>query len=577
MRYRQLLRFFKFVTSYPKNHNLTLLHIIFRKFVVLISKSLSNHYPMKRLIPCIFFISIVIQQGYSQHRFSPELLKLNNVFNIISNMYVDSVNQPKLVETAIVAVLKELDPHSSYIPREEVQRVNEVLEGSFEGVGIQFQLFEDTILVVQTITGTPAEKVGVMPGDRIIYIDDTLMAGQKIQNSDVLKQLRGPRGSEVRVRIARRGSPQLLLFRIIRDKIPVNSLDASYMLNAETGYIKINNFGHKTMDEYRAAFSKLRSAGMKNLILNLQGNGGGLMHGAFELADEFLSRGRLVVYTQGLRQPRKVSNATAMGGFESGRLIILVDEFSASASEIVAGAVQDWDRGIIIGRRTFGKGLVQSQIPLNDGSMLRLTVSRYYTPTGRSIQKPYHNGLEKYQNELAERFRHGEMLYADSIQFPDSLKYKTLQLGRTVYGGGGIMPDIFVPIDTTRFTPLHRKLVAQGIVNKLIVQYTEKNRESLKKGYPQFEKFHREFTVTESMLQQLLELARKEQIAVDMSQFEISKPLIALQLKALIARDLWTMNEYYRIIDQDNESLQQALKILATPGEYERILTKRNL
>lgn len=528
---------------------------------------------MKRIIPAILLL-FVFQHGFSQFRFNAELLKLNNVFNVISNMYVDSVDEKKLVETAIIAALKELDPHSSYIPKAEVERVNEVLDGSFEGVGIQFQLFEDTILVVQTITGTPAEKVGVMPGDRIIYIDDELMAGMKIQNSDVMKRLRGPKGSEVRVRIARRGNPELLLFRIIRDKIPVNSLDAAYMINSETGYIKINNFGHKTMDEYRDAFAKLKRAGMKNLILNLQGNGGGLMHGAFELADEYLGRGKLVVYTEGRSQPKKVSNATAVGGFESGRLIILVDEFSASASEIVAGAVQDWDRGIIIGRRTFGKGLVQSQIPLNDGSMLRLTVSRYFTPTGRSIQKPYKNGVEEYHKELAERFRHGEMQYLDSIQFPDSLKYQTLRLGRTVYGGGGIMPDIFVPIDTARYTNLHRKLVAQGIVNKTIVQYIETNRDILKRRYPEFEKFYREFNIDESTLKQLIEMAQKESIEVDMAQYEQSKPLIAMQLKALIARDLWSMNEYYRIMDNDNESLKRALQILETPGEYDRILSK---
>lgn len=528
---------------------------------------------MKRLVPAILFL-FVLQSGLAQLRFNTDLLKLNNVFNIISNMYVDSVDVSKLVETAIISTLKELDPHSSYIPKREVDRVNEVLDGSFEGVGIQFQLFEDTILVVQTITGTPAEKVGVMPGDRIIFIDDELMAGMKIQNSDVMRRLRGPKGSEVRVRIARRGNAELLLFRIIRDKIPVNSLDAAYMINAETGYIKINNFGHQTMNEYREAFARLRRSGMKNLILNLQGNGGGLMHGAFELSDEFLGRGQLVVYTEGLHQPRKVSTATAMGGFESGRLIILVDEFSASASEIVAGAVQDWDRGIIIGRRTFGKGLVQSQIPLNDGSMLRLTVSRYHTPTGRSIQKPYKNGVEEYHRELAERFRHGQMQYLDSTHFPDSLKFKTLRLGRTVYGGGGIMPDIFIPIDTTRFTNLHRKLVAQGIVNKTIVQFNELNRETLKRKYPEFSKFYSDFNIDEHTLNKLIELAKKENIEVDMAQFERSKPLISMQLKALIARDLWSMNEYYRIIDEDNESLTRAIQILETPGEYDRILSR---
>jgi carboxyl-terminal processing protease len=523
-----------------------------------------------------FFLTILIFFSFltanSQFRFNSELIKLNNVFNVISNMYVDSVNEKKLVEAAIVATLKELDPHSSYIPKEEVERVNEVLDGSFEGIGVQFQIFEDTILVVQTISGTPADKVGMMPGDRIVYINDELMAGKKIQNSDVLKRLRGPRGSEVKVQVARRGLSDFLLFRINRDKIPVYSVDAHYMLNNETGYIKINNFGHKTMDEYRQAFTKLQKAGMKNLILSLEGNGGGLMDKAFELADEFLGRGKLVVYTEGLKQPKKVSTATALGGFEQGKLIILVDEYSASASEIVAGAVQDWDRGLIIGRRTFGKGLVQSQIPLNDGSMIRLTVSRYHTPTGRSIQKPYKDGIEKYQKELEERFKHGEMLYVDSIHFPDSLKYQTLMLGRTVYGGGGIMPDLFIPIDTTRFTPLHRKLVAQGIVNKVVVQYIERNRETLKRKYPDFGKYYRDFNIDEAFINQLKKTAETEKITIHEEQLAKSRSLISLQLKALIARDLWSMNEYFRIMDNENESLKKAISIFEKEGEYDRLL-----
>lgn len=508
----------------------------------------------------------------SQLRVNSELLKLNNVFSVISKLYVDSVDEKKLVETAIIATLKELDPHSSYIPKDEVERVNEPLEGSFEGVGIQFQIFEDTILVVQTISGTPAEKVGVMPGDRIIFINDELMAGQKIQNSDVMKRLRGPKGSEVSVKIARRGIPQLMLFKIIRDKIPINTVDASYMIDQETGYIRINNFGGKTVDEYKSAFSKLKKAGMRNLILSLQGNGGGYLNAAIELADEFLGRGQLIVYTEGLNQPRSTANATAIGGFEQGKLIILVDEYSASASEIVSGAVQDWDRGIIIGRRTFGKGLVQRQIPLSDGSMLRLTTSRYYTPTGRSIQKPYKNGVEEYQKDLVERFNHGEMQHADSIHFPDSLKYQTKILNRTVYGGGGIMPDIFIPIDTTRYTDYHRKIVAQGIINKLIIQFNEKNRDKLKKKYKDFEQYYEHFKIDAALLEQIKAMAEKEGIPYNEEQFIKSENLIALQLKAIIARDIWTMNEYYRIMDAENESLQRAIRILNTQGEYEKIL-----
>lgn len=536
------------------------------------SKNSSRYSCGRFLITFLTTLLLTLPTAQAQLKINSQMLKLNNVLSVISNLYVDTINDNKLVEAAIVGALKELDPHSSYIPKEEVDRVNEPLEGSFEGVGIQFQLFEDTILVVQTISGTPAEKVGVMPGDRIVYINDDLVAGVKFQNSDVTKRLRGQRGSVVEVKIHRRGVNDLMLFKITRDKIPVNSIDATYMIDKETGYIKINNFGSKTMLEYKEAFSKLRSQGMQHLILNLQGNGGGYMNAAIELADEFLSAGQLIVYTEGARQPKSVANATSRGDFETGRLIILVDEYSASASEIVSGAVQDWDRGLIVGRRSFGKGLVQRQIPLNDGSMLRLTTSRYHTPTGRSIQKPYKDGVEKYQKELEERFKHGEMITADSIQFADSLKHQTLQKGRTVYGGGGIMPDIFIPIDTTRFTAYHRKIVAQGIMNKVSVQYIEKNRADLKKNYKDFESFQKRFTVVNELIEQLTGAATAEKIEFNEAQYIISKPLMELQLKALIARDLWSVNEYYRIMDQENESLQAALKLLNSRGQYEKHL-----
>jgi len=528
---------------------------------------------MKRQV-LLLLLLISVAGIDAQLKINSHTLKLNNVFSIISNLYVDTINENKLVEAAIVGVLKELDPHSSYIPKEEVERVNEPLEGSFEGVGIQFQLFEDTILVVQTISGTPAEKVGVMPGDRIVYINEELVAGVKFQNSDVTKRLRGQRGSVVDVKIRRRGVKELMLFKITRDKIPINSIDANYMIDKTTGYIRINNFGSKTVQEYKEAFVKLRGQGMQNLILSLQGNGGGYMNAAIDLADEFLSAGQLIVYTEGARQPKSVANATSRGDFETGKLIILVDEYSASASEIVSGAVQDWDRGIIIGRRSFGKGLVQRQIPLTDGSMLRLTTSRYHTPTGRSIQKPYKDGVEKYQKDLEERFRHGEMLTADSIQFPDSLKFKTLQLQRTVYGGGGIMPDIFVPLDTTKFTAYHRKVIAQGIMNKVSVQYIEKNRARLKKSFNDFESYQKRFQVNEELMQQLTAAATAEKIEFNESQYATSKPLMELQLKALIARDLWSVNEYFRIMDQENESLQAAIKLLNSPGQYEKMLKK---
>lgn len=526
---------------------------------------------MKKILLTLFVLTILSPIS-SQLRINSDLIKLNNVFSVISNLYVDTINENKLVEAAITATLKELDPHSSYIPKDETERVNEPLEGSFEGVGIQFQLYEDTILVVQTIAGCPAEKVGIMPGDRIVFINDDLMAGIKIQNSDVMKKLRGPKGSEVIVKITRRGQPELMLFKIIRDKIPINSVDAAYMIDHTIGYIKIINFGAKTVEEYKEAFSKLKKAGMQNLILSLQGNGGGYLTAAIELADEFLEKNQLIVYTEGLHQPKNTAKATTAGAFEQGKLIVLVDEYSASASEIVSGAIQDWDRGIIIGRRTFGKGLVQRQIPLQDGSMLRLTTARYYTPTGRCIQKSYKDGVDNYQKDLDNRFKHGEMMHADSIHLPDSLKYQTLKLKRTVYGGGGIMPDVFIPIDTTLYTAYHRKIVAQGVVNKVIVQYIEKNREKLKKKYRTFDEFYTKFSIQQTILDSLKTAATKEGIVLDEEQFEKSKELISLQLKALIARDLWTMNEYYRIMDATNESLQKAIELLNTPGAYEKMM-----
>ena len=526
---------------------------------------------MKKLFPFLLFLAftqVLFAQGISplQQR------KLANALTSISNLYVDSINDKKLVENTIVAVLKELDPHSSYISKEEVERVNEPLEGSFEGIGIQFQMLEDTLLVVQTISGCPAEKVGVLPGDRIIFINSELVAGVKMQSSDIFKRLRGTKGTEVTVKIRRGGKSELIDFKIIRDKIPLYSVDATYMIGKDIGYIKVNNFGSSTVKEFEKAFTTLQNKGMKKLILSLQGNGGGYLNAAIEMADEFLSKNNLIVYTQGLNQPKTIAEATEKGVFESGKLIVLVDEYSASASEILSGALQDWDRAIIIGRRTFGKGLVQRQFPLIDGSMLRLTVARYYTPTGRSIQKSYKGGYEKYEMELVDRFKKGELLHADSIHFPDSLRYQTLKLKRNVYGGGGIMPDIFVPLDTTRYTDFHRKIVARGIVNKICIQYIDKNRAELKKKYPSFENFKKDYEVDDTFLNQLIIAANKEKIKVDSAQYTISKQLIKIQMKALVARDLWEMNEYYQIMDADNESLQKAIEILQKLGAYEKIL-----
>jgi carboxyl-terminal processing protease len=350
------------------------------------------------------------------------------------------------VEDAIVGMLEKLDPHSEYSNPEETKSLNEPLEGNFDGIGIQFNMLTDTLYIVQVISGGPSEKIGLRAGDRIILVNDTLIAGVKMKNTDIMKRLRGPKGTEVKVSVKRSHLAELLEFRIIRGKIPVHSMDAAYMADKTTGYIRLNRFSASSMEEIRGALEKLKKAGMSNLILDLQGNGGGYLYVANELADEFLGKDKLVVYTQGHRQPRENALSTERGTFESGRLVIMVDEYSASASEIVSGAVQDWDRGVILGRRTFGKGLVQKPIPLPDGSMIRLTIARYYTPSGRNIQKPYVGGDEKaYNRDLIDRYNRGELMSADSIHFPDSLKFNTLVSKRTVYGGGGIMPDVFIP------------------------------------------------------------------------------------------------------------------------------------
>lgn len=531
---------------------------------------------MKKLISFTFFFLTLISV-HSQGISSVQQRKLAQALSAISGMYVDTINDKKIIETTIRSVLEELDPHSTYIPQEEVQRMHEPLEGSFDGIGVQFQIIKDTINVVQTVSGTPAEKVGVLPGDKIITIENEPVAGVKIQNTDVLKKLRGKRGTPVNIRVKRGNSAELIDFKIIRDKIPIYSVDASYMVTDKIGYIKINSFGATTASEFNEALKKLKAKGMKDLVLSLERNGGGFLKTAIDLADEFLPKNQLIVYTDGLNVPRTEAKSTAAGNFENGRLVVLTDEFSASASEILSGAIQDWDRGVVIGRRTFGKGLVQREVSLADGSMMRLTVARYYTPTGRSIQKPYVNGGGKdYNKELDERFEKGEMMHPDSIHFPDSLKYNTLISRRTVYGGGGIMPDIFIPMDTTDNTLYHRKIVGKGVVNSTIIGYMNSNRDSLRKKYPSFEKFSKEFATDETLLKTLIGNAEKEGIPLDEKEYKRSESLIKLQLKSMIANDLWGLNEYYSVINTDNQSLQKAVEVLTVKGMYDRILSAKN-
>ncbi|MGM9756009.1 MAG: S41 family peptidase [Parabacteroides sp.] len=527
----------------------------------------------KIVLSCLISWSVVICSMAQQA--SVDARKLQLALFAISNLYVDSTSETKLVEDAIVGMLEKLDPHSTYMDPEETKEMTEPLQGNFDGIGIQFNMLTDTVYVIQVIPGGPSEKVGLMAGDRIVEVDDTLIAGVKMKTTEVMKRLRGPKDTEVRVKVKRGENPDLMEFRIIRGKIPMYSLDAAYMADKHTGYIKLNRFAASSANEFREALEKLRKEGMKQLILDLQGNGGGYLNIAIELADEFLEKQRLIVYTKGSKQPREEAHSTVRGQFQEGRLVILVDESSASASEIVTGAVQDWDRGVVIGRRTFGKGLVQKPIPLPDGSMIRLTVSRYYTPTGRCIQKPYEQGnLDAYHHDLIDRYNRGELMTADSIHFPDSMKYQTLVTERTVYGGGGIMPDVFIPVDTTRYTDYHRKLVASGMVNRLAMNYIDRHRAELKMAYPTFAAYKQAFVVDEALLQELIQLGEQEQIKFDESEYARSKALIALQVKALIARDLFDMAQYFQIINEDNPSYLKALEIINSKEQYNRLLKR---
>ena len=511
------------------------------------------------LLACIFSIGAL--QAQEKKNNQTAMRKLNLAQFAITNLYVDETDENKLVESAIIGMLEELDPHSTYSNAEEVKKMNEPLQGNFDGIGIQFNMAEDTLFVIQPVSGGPSEKVGIRAGDRIVMVNDTTIAGVKMSTEDITRRLKGPKGTKVNVKVVRRGVDELLFFTIERDKIPMYSLDASYMMTPKVGYIKINRFGATTHEEFMEALARLKGQGMQDLILDLQGNGGGYLNAAIDIANEFLGGGELIVYTEGRRNPRREFFAKGDGKHQYGKLIVLVDEFSASASEIVAGAVQDWDRGMVVGRRTFGKGLVQRPIDLPDGSMIRLTVARYYTPAGRCIQKPYES-IEKYNADLIERYNRGEMMSADSIHFPDSLKCSTLKKGRTVYGGGGIMPDYFVPVDTTLFTKYHSQLSNKGVLLKVHFQLIDTHRDEWSKKYPDYATFNRKFELSDKMMKQLIAEGEKDGVKFDEEQYEKSESLIKLQLKALIARDLWDMNEYYHTINVVNESVNKALELL---------------
>lgn len=488
--------------------------------------------------------------------------KFTNAMQIIDFAYVDSTDADKLVETAIVEMLKELDPHSAYIPKEEVERVNEPLEGSFEGIGVTFQIFNDTILVVSPVPGGPSDKLGILAGDKIVKIEGEEAVGKKINNQWVMERLRGKKGTTVNISIQRGKKSKLIDFAIVRDKIPLNSIDATYMVATDVGYIKLTRFSRTSMEEFRESAEKLKQQGMKDLILDLRNNTGGYLDVAVSLSDEFLPENKLIVYTEGIKSPRQDFYSTMLGDFEKGRLIVLINEASASASEIVSGAVQDLDRGLVVGRRSFGKGLVQRPYKLSDGSMIRLTTARYHTPTGRCIQKPYDEGNEEYFKDFKNRVDHGELVNPDSIHFPDSLKYYTPK-GRIVYGGGGIMPDIFVPIDSTRFSDYYTDLVRKGVFNTFTMSYLDKNREKLLKKHPDLAAFKANFVVDEEMFMEFEKQAADEGVKqAETEEHKYPESDLKLQIKAMIARNLWDVNAYFEVINDLDFELQKAVEIL---------------
>lgn len=493
---------------------------------------------------------------------------------IIERFYVDSVNSDKMVQEAIVAMLKTLDPHSTYSDPEETKELTTPLTGNFSGIGVQFNMLNDTLFVIQTTSGGPSEKVGILPGDRIIQAGDSVIAGRKLPNSRIIKILRGEKGSQVLLKVLRKGSPEPIAFLVTRDDIPVYSVDAAYMADPTTGYIRISRFGEETEKEFEKALSDLRAKGMQNLIIDLEDNGGGYLQAAHQLASHFLEKGDMVVYTDAPKMGRSDFRVERAGNFRKGRLVIMANQYSASAAEILSGAVQDNDRGLIVGRRTFGKGLVQRPFPFPDGSMIRLTVSRYYTPSGRSIQKPYAPGDEEaYRKDMLNRYEAGEFSSADSIHLPDSLRYSTLRNRRPVYGGGGIMPDLFVPIDTTMYSTYYRDLVAKGVINRFAITYVDAHRKSLRAEYPDGEAFDRGFTFTPEMLDEVVALGRADSVMPDSAMLEKSRPLIATIVKGLIARDLFESTDYFRVVNPAlSPSYRAALDLINDEERYNRLL-----
>lgn len=541
------------------------------------SKKSANRIPAKAFATLCLFVStlsIWAQNNPANNIIGSPLHKLILAQSAITQLYVEGVNDSVLVEDAIKGMLENLDPHSSYTPAKEVKALTEPLEGNFEGIGIQYNLLDDTLIVIQPVSGGPSEKVGIVAGDRIITVDDSTIAGRKLTTTDIQRLLRGPKGSKVNLGVMRQGVNGIQPFTVVRDKIPVFSIDAKYMVDPTTGYIRINNFGATTHEEFVNAVNELKAKGMTDLIVDLQSNGGGYLQAAVDISNEFLSAGDMIVFTEGRAMSRRDYRATGSGILKSGKVVVLTDSYTASASEILSGAIQDNDRGIIIGRRTFGKGLVQRPIELPDGSLIRLTTAHYYSPSGRCIQRPYEKGKrQQYDREILTRLNSGELAHEDSIHFADSLKYTTLKNHRTVYGGGGIMPDIYVPLDTTDITPLYRELIAKSCVTQTCIKYVEKNRKSLLKRYETFEDYRDNFTIGDDVMKLLLQHADKAKVEYNDSTLSASRRMLDIQLKALIARDLWDMNQYYQISNLNNNIYLRAVAAIKQ-SEYNDKLSK---
>ncbi len=524
-------------------------------------------------------LSLALSMTVSAQRSMPQALqKLLNAEYAISTLYVDTINEDKLVEEAIKGMLESLDPHSSYTDAKETKELEEPLQGEFSGVGIQFNMNKDTLYVIQTIPGGPSERVGVLAGDRIIYVNDTTIAGVKMKNSDIQKRLRGKKGTNVTIKVKRPGVKDLITFRITRDNIPLHSIDAQYMLDERTGYLRISRFGAKTHEEMMDALEELKKQGMTQLVMDLSDNGGGYLNAAIDMCNEFLDRGQLMVYTEGDNSPRNEANANGWGEHKDLHMVVMVNQYSASAAEIFAGAMQDWDRAVIVGRRTFGKGLVQRPFKFEDGSMMRLTVARYYTPSGRCIQKPYSRGDKKaYEKELLDRANEGEYYSLDSIQINDTVRYTTRLNHRTIYGGGGVMPDVYVPLDTTEYSTYYRDLSAKGILNQFAIKYVDKNRKSIAKQYSTVNAFDRGFVVTDEMMRDLIAMGESDSIKYDEEKYRTSERLLKDIVKGLIARDVYgDQSAYSIVINHRNPDLKAAFDILNDRERFDRLLREGN-